>query len=218
MPNCLTCLSYRFCLSCDNSGATTYYLQYPQDKCVECSAAIHYCTSCVQTPGVGPECTVCEPKYFVDVNPSRCTICPYECATCTSSAVCTSCISNQYALISSSCVKCSDNVVNCLECNYTSTTICTKCINQTVKNSNGNGSCTSCPITHYGDPIAQQCYSCQSPCYSCINLQDCVTCVTFYELVPTFKKCRDKCGDLVVISYECDNGLGIPNDGCNDKC
>ena len=45
-----------------------------------------------------------------------------------------------------------------------------------------------------------------------------MTCLPFYEYVPAIQRCKDLCGDSVVITDQCDLGPGVFHDGCTDQC
>jgi hypothetical protein len=57
-----------------------------------------------------------------------------------------------------------------------------------------------------------------APCETCLNADHCLTCLEFREYVPAINRCKDLCGDSVVISDQCDLGPGVFHDGCTDQC
>ena len=118
---------------------------------------------------------------------------------------------------------CSVLIPNCQLCS--SATMCTKCVNGTIIDPAGSGSnfllilaCINCTFVQYTDETNQLCQPCVSPCESCLNADDCLTCLPFREYIPAIKRCKDKCGDSIVITDQCDNGPGIFHDGCTDQC
>lgn len=160
-------------------------------------------------------------KFYL--NAGICYNCPTSCALCTSLIVCTSCINNFYSLSNQLCLPCSNLIPNCRLCS--SATTCLKCINGSIVDPAGSGSnfslileCVLCSSVQYNDEANQLCKPCVSPCESCLNSDDCLTCLPFREYVPAILRCKDKCGDFIVTTDECDNGPNIYHDGCSDQC
>ena len=78
--------------------------------------------------------------------------------------------------------------------------------------------CIQCTSLQYTDETNQLCRPCVAPCETCLNANDCLTCLPFYEYVPAIKRCKDLCGDSIVITDQCDLGPGVFHDGCTDQC
>ena len=104
-----------------------------KDTCLTCQEARPQCLTCTSTPGVGPTCTNCENKFYLE-NYS-CFPCPASCALCTGLTSCSSCINSTFALHNQVCPPCSQLIPNCLQCS--SSTVCTICTNKTIVNSSG---------------------------------------------------------------------------------
>ena len=81
-----------------------------------------------------------------------------------------------------------------------------------------NLDCILCASLTFPDLPNQLCQPCVAPCLTCLNVNDCLTCVDFYEYVPAAQRCRDICGDSIVMTDQCDNGPNIFHDGCSDQC
>lgn len=111
-----------------------------------------------------------------------CTPCPTLCPTCYNAAKCTSCINDQYYLMSDVCIPCNASLPYCITCsgNTSSTRICTQCITNyilTVSNS-----CLGCAVAMMN-------------CFSCTNLTYCIACVSnnygFNTSAGYCKLCKD---------------------------
>ncbi len=153
-------------------------------------------------------CTICSPGYYLDsINPSipKCTICITPCKTCTSSAICLTCI-DLYFLSGNNCLSCPTYCSNC-----NSATLCTACITPTIfilVDTIGNISCgtiaskncskavaslcTECLLGSYFDISGSNanypiCTICPTNCYTCTSATLCTACTpsTSYILVNT---------------------------------
>lgn len=144
MPRCSTCLQSNVCTACTTTGGP-FYLTYPPNTCLTCQEARPQCLTCTSTAGVGPTCTNCENKFYLE-NYS-CFPCPASCALCTGLTSCSSCINSTFALHDQVCPPCSQLIPNCLQCS--SSTVCTICTNNTIVNSSGG--CSFCTLTQYPD-------------------------------------------------------------------
>ena len=166
----------------------------------------------------------CHSGYTFNSDTSQCikdTIqCPINCKTCSGDGkTCTGC-NNNYGLIGTDCIKCTDT--KCVNCDGNKDK-CKTCINGYAPDSTGKcvkctatnckacdpdkpGTCLSCNDGYYLDGIV--CKSCKSSCKTCAKGTTCASCKNGYYLDSNnqCQKCYNNC-------VTCDDGTG----DCN-KC
>jgi hypothetical protein len=87
-------------------------------SCATCS--IFKCLTCV----AGPNCTLCDDRYYLDSIHNSCLSCQYPCLFCSLLATnCTSCINNYYAYNGTNCNLCNYTKPHCMRCSSTFTCI-----------------------------------------------------------------------------------------------
>lgn len=156
-----------------------------------------------------------------------CSNCLTQCATCTSLAVCLSCVVPYY-LYNSECITncplgyyaqpllCTACQTPCLTC--TSPTICQSCLSLSYFNS----TCYStCPQGYYSsvssatllNTTVKECIKCVSPCVNCLSSTSCMSCETGLKLhnYQCLSFCPQFYYDLNGICYAC----SLPCKTCN---
>ncbi len=161
--------------------------------CANCDSQATNCTSCRDNLNPvrylsGNSCiTDCGAGRFGDTSTVVCVACSNNCATCTSSTICTSC-AGIYFLQGTQCLTaclpgsvglnnlCSPCTTGCATCS-TSTTNCQTCSNGYFLN--GNGCFTTCPAGLYGRKSDNTCAACDAGCVTCENSPTaCTACPT----------------------------------------
>ena len=246
LPNqCITCDNTTYYLN--NSCYTTcpsYYTNQttPSRVCVSCPS------NCLSCPVSTTVCSQCASPYFIfSYNSSfsvcvnqcpqlyyklnqTCLACVWPCITCNSSTSCLSCSAGYY-LANNYCYPCQKS---CLTCSGSTALDCLTCISNYILK---NGVCQkmSCGDTQYVDSTLG-CLNCSSnfansltclstgpltcqPGYLLTN-NSCGTCttVTGYTYDATTGRCKDKCGDGIIITDLCDDGNTLNGDGCSSIC
>jgi hypothetical protein len=176
---CPTCISLSQCLTCQS----TLYLAF--GTCVDtCPGGIYAsnstmsCVYAVSCPSGmfgnndTSSCSVnCPNKQYADLSTKLCQLCPYTCASCTSSTVCQTCIAN--AIFSNITKQC---YAFCSPTNIY----------------NFNGTCfSSCPNGSYLDYTNINCQACNAICNTCsLSATNCTSCSATYLFNLT---CIGKC-------------------------
>ncbi|GAB1227985.1 hypothetical protein ENUP19_0367G0018 [Entamoeba nuttalli] len=194
LPHCKLCdSSSNKCSMCENG----YYLSNSQ-QCVKCPNSCALCSS-------ENECSECNTGYYLDgITCKGCsTIDGCQDNQCTTTGLCTKCVSNSYILESGRCTLCSSKYQNCSTCNSTS--------------------CLSCNSDNY--PASQiHCLSCDSlsGCSDCSQTEKacnrCVsgffligkTCKTCYQIDPNCESCSSTTNKCSV----CKEGYTLLNSVC----
>lgn len=204
--NCVTCTSDTVCSTC--SGG--FYL----DTNNACSACLSACATCstgascdtcldtihTSTPSCacpnfaslqGSSCVCQNGYYFISV--SQCSACVGNCATCSSSSICLSCIDTVH-MATPTCA-CPDN-------------------SGLVSNS-----CACNPGYYYTAPTV--CSACQSPCATCNDQTTCVTCVDSLHSSAPNCACPQP-GSLVGSTCTCQAGYYFSSStvcsACSNNC
>ena len=217
--NCTNCKVPSACLGC-NSG---YYLS--NDSCIICPQN-YRCD--------GLDKIQCSYGYYSQQGSSTCTVCPSNCATCSSGSTCTSCKSG-YILNDGNCISndssLSCNIANCRKCNSDGS--CYSCNeyyflnnNNTCSNCppncrycNSANNCTVCAGDHYLENGT--CYACPSECMTCNSKTECTYCRTVngikhYLNNGTCTSCGLNCSSCVndLGCLACESGYYLENSIC----
>jgi len=154
----------------------------------------------------------------------------WPCITCNGSSSCLSCSAGYY-LANNYCYPCQKS---CLTCSGSTALDCLTCISNYILK---NGVCQkmSCGDTQYVDSTLG-CLNCSSnflnslTCLSTgpltcqtgylLKNNSCGNCttVTGYIYDQTTGRCKDKCGDGIIITDLCDDGNTLNGDGCSSIC
>ena len=115
-----------------------------------CKACGTDCLKCTSST----KCTLCKPLYFVNADDGSCDLCTTvdagntNCNDCTTGMAaadvgktCHTCKDGYFKNVDNICVGC-DDTTNCVVCDTTTLTLCTKCI--AGKYRDGDGACQSC--------------------------------------------------------------------------
>ncbi|KAL4472324.1 hypothetical protein ABPG72_002807 [Tetrahymena utriculariae] len=196
------------CKQCNNSASCNigqcinpYFYDNNSQNCVLCSPQ---CLSCTDSS----TCTSCEDGYVLISG--SCTQCDQQCKICSqSTSKCTECYQNfNFNFLSENCspkylCSCSggkicdsSNQCVCVQGNYDSSNVCTKCISHCQDCQNGSTCQTcfppyvltntqtcvlnKCDSTQYFD--GNQCQFCPPGCLACTSSQVCTICVNGYYL------------------------------------
>ena len=208
-PACSLCYgpSAAQCTACTNSSGVIYYLLgsaclsdcpvgYVKDstinKCTSCS--VTNCLNCTQSP---TSCTTCLSGYILFTN-STITKCILNCKELNLP-------STNYILspTTSTCISCSSQVSNCLDCYYStllSKTICTTCANSYFLYPN-NTCLAVCPSAGYYLYQNKYCLPCGLNCATCSSDSICTVCNVNYNLY------QNQCVSTCPIGYYSNTGV-----------
>ena len=186
-------------------------------------------------------CTRCPEGYYLN-STKYCVPCISPCKTCSSSAVCKTCINN-YFLISNKCYECNKNCkttvdgCKCNSCNdgfYLSNSQCLPCDSTCKTCSVSAKNCTNCKDGYYLNSN-NQCIKCQIGCKTCEGSADyCLNCIDGYyrdstkcyrcispcETCSSSTKCLSCVDKYFIINdkcYECNKNCKTTIDGCKCK-
>lgn len=169
-----------------------------QDECENCmSTNIDYCTSCKINYLLNGKCyDICPEQYYSSTNNSfNCLPCNYNCKSCLSDDICTSC-KHGYYLKDNKCIsKCNENKIydsdgdicitcndkNCLDCNINNLSVCNYC--KTPYLLHDNKCVDKCPSSYYSNYNSNNvCTKCIENCDECDNYGYCNVCSPNYSL------------------------------------
>lgn len=242
--NCLTCDNSTYFLSnsCYTSCPSFYNISSSARTCVSCPSN---CLTCVTSLTVCSQCnspyfifsasnssSICVlscPSYYYQIN-NTCYSCNSPCLACSAAYTCTSCV-NLYYLSNGSCNPCNSL---CLTCSGSTALDCITCIsNYVLKGSicqklsclstqyvQSVSGCVNCTTTF---PNSLSCLSTgPTSCFSgyILSNNSCLTCsaVAGYVYDSASGKCKDYCGDNIIITDLCDDGNALNGDGCSSLC
>ena len=154
----------------------------------------------------------------------------WPCVTCSSSTSCLTCSAGYY-LANNYCFRCQNS---CLTCSGSTALDCLTCVVDYILK---NGVCQKmqCAATQYVDSILG-CLNCSSNFANSLTCKStgpltcqpgyllsnnvCGNCtvVKGYVYDATTGRCKDFCGDGIVISDLCDDGNNLNGDGCSSVC
>lgn len=243
--NCLSCDNNTFYLNniCYTTCPTYYnsttspsrICQSCPTNCLSCPSSFSVCTQCKSTYFIfsyNSSYSICIqncPNYYYQIN-STCYQCISPCVTCSAAYTCLSCLSLYY-FNNGSCYPCNSfcltcagsTALDCLTCipNYILMgSICQKLYCSATQFVHSTLGCVSCS-TYFPNSlscISTGASSCQdgyilqnNSCYSCSQ-------VTGYVLDTSTGKCKDRCGDGIIITDKCDDGNTLNGDGCSSMC
>lgn len=217
-----------------DSGCSCDSGQYWSPSAGNCVPCDKFCALCDEATGVCSVCDldtqllsitnnkecVCKDSYYEETD--QCLPCIDLCSTCSSSTVCSTCISNAsiktgsatctcdfgYGKLGPSCVQCA---TLCLECTN-SAAVCTSCTSNAVL---ASGVC-SCTTGFYRDGSICRA-SCNQLCTTCSieNGNECSACVANAELVGSTCSCTsNSIYDPVTTSCVCSVGYSNVSSKC----
>lgn len=176
-PVCSTCKT-NFAFDGTSScicGGGLYYSTTLSD-CIACGTLIPGCGSCQTNPiPTATTCLSCNNGYFASAYPSlTCTACPSVCSICSSSTVCTGCISNLtisgtmcgcvaplfFNSVTQSCTSCSSAIYGCQTCTLSGSTVTCSASSPGFYLGTGNTVCFPCPSTCSACSSATSCTAC----------------------------------------------------------
>ncbi len=201
LDSCATCRSTKKCDKC----ADGFY--FNSTACVAILTA-----NCIAAYTSG-YCKNCDVGYYFNSVENLCLPCSTNCIDCNQYSTCSMCATGYYVASNSTCVNCSNVVVNCTSCSAESagTITCNMCAdgyywNSTYSNCSScivgcktcsPGSIDKCMIAiegYYLTPDSQS-KACASGCNNCADNATCVECQHGYFFSSTTKKCA-ACGPV----------------------
>lgn len=233
IDSCSDCQSnIRDCHRCEND----LVFDYNSRKCRKCEERFQNCDSCK-----GNICEYCKRGYY-KLPEGGCVPCSEGCENCRrDDGGCYSCNDN-YVLVASKCVLCTQYDPNCERCDSDDALnveciICKegfvigydgKCVKSTIENCwtlNEDGTCNYC-LEDYGPDENAQCSKCPEGCPECIeDHTKCSTeyCKNGYEYIEDEQicsKCPDNCFQCnkQPKCVNCNLGYGVTEDGLCSPC